>query len=297
LRPVGAERLRRVNRQGSRFSKKGGLEARNRMLRAGRRVLPLLKQMSILFSGDFHANARGEMDSISENTLLEKYKEPLYKKINYHVILGDAGFLWPGNEVAEALIYSELAKRPFPVLCIVGNHDPVLGLSDLPEVDMGIGEKVIIINKEKPFIAYFKRGKIYNIENHKFLVLGGALSIDKFFRTPGLSWWKQEYWSDDEKNAVSRLLEKENNFDYVLSHTGPSRINKAVNNVDIAYIPKKRDEVSALNEIIDGKITCKRWFCGHWHKDAYYYDKNMNKGYQYLYRQTALLDGGEIIIL
>ena len=253
--------------------------------------------MAILFSGDFHANAKGEMEFISKYTLLEKYKEQLYEKINFHIILGDAGFLWPGNDKSEILNYFELARRPFPVLCVVGNHDPVLGRSDLPEVDMGIGEKVILINKEKPFIAYLKRGKIYNIENHKFLVLGGALSIDKFYRTPSISWWEQEYWNDDEKTAISRLLENEKNFDYVLAHTGPSRINRAINNVEIAFNPKFKDEVSALNEIIDGKITCKQWFCGHWHKDVYYYDENMKKGYQYLYHQTALMDGDEIKVL
>jgi len=253
--------------------------------------------MAILFSGDFHANVKGEMEFISENALLNKYKENLYKKINYHIILGDTGFLWPGNEEAEADNYKELAKRPFPVLYVAGNHEPVLGRTDLPEVDIGIGEKAVLVNKEKPFIAYIKRGKIYNIENHKFLVLGGALSIDKIYRTPGKSWWKQEYWSDDEKTAISRLLEKDNNFDYVLSHTGPSRINRAINNLDSEYIPKIKDEVSALNEIIDAKTTCKQWFCGHWHKDIYYYDKNINKGYQYLYQQTALLDGDDIVVL
>jgi hypothetical protein len=253
--------------------------------------------MAVLFSGDFHANVKGEMEFISRSALLDKYKENLYKKINYHIILGDTGFLWPGNEEAEANNYIELAKRPFPILFVAGNHEPVLGRSDLPEVDIGIGEKAVLVNNEEPFIAYLKRGKIYNIENYKFLVLGGALSIDKVYRTPGKSWWKQEYWSDDEKIAISGLLENENNFDYVLSHTGPSRINRAINNVDSDYLPKIKDEVSALNEIIDAKITCKQWFCGHWHKDIYYYDENMKKGYQYLYRQTALLDGDNIVVL
>ena len=253
--------------------------------------------MAILFSGDFHANAKGEIEYISENALLEKYKEQLYKKINYHIILGDAGFLWPENEESETYNYKELAKRPFPVLYVVGNHEPVLGRSDLPEVDIGIGEKVVLVNKENPFIAYLKRGKIYNIENHKFLVLGGALSIDKVYRVPGRSWWEQEYWSNEEKTALFSLLENDNNFDYVLSHTGPSRINRAANNIDIFYIPKIKDEVSALNEIIDEKITCKQWFCGHWHKDIYYFDKNAEKGYQYLYQQTALLDGDDIVVL
>jgi predicted MPP superfamily phosphohydrolase len=253
--------------------------------------------MAILFSGDFHANARNELECVTKNALLEKYGEPLYKKTNYHVILGDAGFLWPNNGEAEAFNYKELAKRPFPVLCVMGNHDPVLGLSDLPEVDIGIGEKVIQVNKEKPFTAYLKRGKIYTIENYRFLVMGGALSIDKAYRVPGKTWWHQEYWDDGEKAAIFRLLEKENTFDYVLSHTGPSRINRIINNIDISYIPKMRDEVSALNEMIDEKITCKQWFCGHWHRDAYYYDKNGKKGYQYLYRQTALLNGDDIAVL
>jgi predicted MPP superfamily phosphohydrolase len=253
--------------------------------------------MAILFSGDFHANAKGEMEYISKNTLLEKYKENLYKKINYHIMLGDTGFLWPENEIAETKNNINLAKRPFPILFVAGNHEPVLGRSDLPETDIGIGENVVLVNKEKPFIAYLKRGKIYNIEKYKFLVLGGALSIDQAYRTPGKSWWKEEYWSDEEKTAIHSLLENENYFDYVLSHTGPSRINRAINNVDDDYIPKIKDEVSALNEIIDEKITCKQWFCGHWHKDIFYNDKNTLKKYQYLYQQTALLDGDDIVVL
>jgi len=253
--------------------------------------------MAILFSGDFHANAKGEMEFISKSTLLKKYKEYLYEKIKYHIILGDTGFLWPDNDETESNNYKELAKRPFPVLYVAGNHEPVLGRTDLPEIDIGLGEKAVLVKKDNPFIAYLKRGKIYNIENHKFLVLGGALSIDKMYRTPGKSWWTQEYWSDDEKTAVINLLKNENSFDYVLSHTGPSRINRAINKVDSDYIPKIKDEVSTLNEIIDAKITCKQWFCGHWHKDIYYYDKNIKKGYQYLYQQTALLDGNDIVVL
>jgi hypothetical protein len=253
--------------------------------------------MAVLFSGDFHANARDEINFISKNTLIKKYKQQLYEKINYQIILGDAGFLWPGNEKTDAYNFNQLAERPFPVLYVVGNHEPVFGRTDLPEVDIGLGENVVLVNKEKPFVAYLKRGKIYNIENHRFLVLGGALSIDKSYRTAGRSWWKQEYWSDDEKAGIFSLLENEKSFDYTLSHTGPSRINRAINNVDSSFVPKIKDEVSALNEMIDEKITCRQWFCGHWHKDIYYYDESVKRGYQYLYQQTALLDGDDIVVL
>jgi len=254
--------------------------------------------MSILFSGDFHANALNELNVITKSALLEKYKQDVFDKINYHIILGDAGFLWPGNEKTDLYNYKALGKRPFPILCVIGNHEPVLGRPDLPEVDIGIGEKVILIRKENPFIAYLKRGNVYKIENRKFLVLGGALSIDKDFRQPGKSWWEQEYWSEDEKSRLFLMLKKKKKFDYVLTHTGPSRINMTINPFNRAgLMPKFFDQVALLNEKIDEMITCKQWFCGHWHKDIYYYDKHMERGYQYLYKQTALLDNDEITVV
>ena len=143
-------------------------------------------------------------------------------------------------------------------------------------------------------MAYLKRGRVYAIEDSTFLVLGGALSIDKEFREPNKSWWKQEYWSETEKNNLFHMFKKSNNFDYVLSHTGPSRINETINPLHrVGLMRVFFDEVAALNERIDSKIICKQWFCGHWHKDTYYYDQNMQRGYQYLYRTTALLWGDD----
>ena len=253
--------------------------------------------MSILFSGDFHANAVSELESITKETLIEQYSKEIYNGIKYHIILGDGGFLWPGNKAGDIANYRELSSRPFPILCVIGNHEPVLGLSDLPELDIGIGEKVIVINKNKPFTAYLKRGKVYHIENHSFLVLGGALSIDKEYRRPGLSWWEKEYWTGNEKAEVFSLLERENSFDYVLSHTGPGRINEAAFSfLRNTHGPKFFDDVAELNEKIDERIKTKQWFCGHWHKDEYYYDENQKRAYQFLYRKTAVLENNEIIL-
>jgi len=182
---------------------------------------------------------------------------------------------------------------------VFGNHDPALGRPDLPEIDIGIGERVIAARKKDPFIAYLKRGRAYRIENHTFLVLGGALSIDKEFRKPGKSWWEQEYWTEAEKSDLFHLLESNSSFDYVLSHTGPRHINNAIVNPlqRAGVMPTFFDEVAELNERIDCRITCRQWFCGHWHKDEYLYDENLKRGYQYLYRKTALMDGDKITVL
>jgi hypothetical protein len=251
--------------------------------------------VAVLLSGDFHANAMNELTRITKRTLVSAYGQNLFNEIRYHVLLGDGGFLWPGNEKGDAYNYKTLAFRPFPLLCVIGNHEPVLGRPDLPEVDIGIGEKVILIH-EKPFAAYLKRGKVYTIDGYTCLVVGGALSIDQEFRKKGISWWENEYWSLEEKEAAMNLLEQNKRFDYVLSHTGPSRINQTLfqNNAD-QYAPKFFDEVAALNEKIDGMIVCKGWFCGHWHKDKYYYDVKLNREYRYLYNTTAVLRGDEVI--
>jgi hypothetical protein len=252
--------------------------------------------MAILFSGDFHANSQRELSKITKREIVTRFGKELFDGIKYHVILGDGGFLWPGNERGDHYNYMTLAFRPFPILCVIGNHEPILGRTDLPEVDIGIGEMVYQINEE-PFVAYLRRGKIYTMDGHEFLVLGGALSIDKFLRTPDKNWWKQEYWNEEEKEAVLRLLDNRNTFDYVLSHTGPERINRLLfGGVLGKYAKKFTDEVGLLNDTIDGKINCRQWFCGHWHKDNYYYDETLKRGYQYLYDKLALLKEDEILI-
>jgi len=251
--------------------------------------------MAILLSGDFHSGVRSEINIIEKEALLSCHGKELYDKIKYHVILGDAGFLWPKREKRDKDNFKILSERKFPILCVMGNHDPVYGRKDLPEEDIGIGNKVIVINRENPFIAYLKRGKIYTIDGYKILVLGGALSIDKDRRIEGESWWKEEYWSDKEKEDIFELLKDENEFDFVFSHTGPNNINRELaSSLEPDSSDKLSDEVGELNEQIDKKIKHSGWFCGHWHCD--YVDEKsleenrLKKKYIYMYTFTLIIN-------
>jgi 3-oxoacid CoA-transferase subunit A len=246
--------------------------------------------MSILFSGDFHANAMAEIDIICKDILIRKYGHERYKDIGYHIILGDGGFMWPHNREGDVRNYEILAKRRFPILCVLGNHEPIYGMRKVPEIDIGIGETVYLINA-KPFVAYLKRGKVYTIGGIKFLVLGGALSVDKHRRKPNKTWWELEYWTEQEKQDVLKLLETENTFDCVISHTGPHHINKILFE-DKYYLSSDKfyDEVAFLNDEIHNKIQFREWLCGHWHEDEYCFDIEEKRGYQYLYRSTRILE-------
>ena len=250
--------------------------------------------MSILFSGDFHANSRGELRNITKDALLNNFGGEIYNSINYHIILGDCGFLWPDNEEGDKKNYEVLAERNFPILCVMGNHEPIYGVKKKQEIDMGFENTVYKIN-DNPLIVFLKRGKVYTIEGIKFLVLGGALSIDKYRRTPNRSWWEQEYWSKKEKKELFELLENDNIFDCVISHTGPWHINVRLfhrsyplsigGNYDKVF-----DEVSKLNDEVHNNIQFREWWCGHYHNDIYHYNKNPKHSYQYLYYTTKIMD-------
>jgi hypothetical protein len=244
--------------------------------------------MSVLLSGDFHGNAVGELSILTKKYLRAKYGVEKYRTINYHIILGDGGFLWPGNERTDAYNYRTFSARSFPVLSVIGNHEPMLGMN-LSEADIGIGETVYLVNK-KPFVAYLKRGRVYRIDGFKFLVMGGALSIDQEFRIPGRSWWKEEYWSAREEADLFKQLAEDNSFDYVLAHTGPDSVNLKLFGDLFSGSAKFTDEVAILNDSVDSRINCKGWFCGHWHHDRIYTDNEKNRSYQYLYRDVELLE-------
>jgi hypothetical protein len=244
--------------------------------------------MALLLSGDFHGNAVGELSILTKQYLRSKYGAEKYKSITAHIILGDGGFLWPGNERIDAYNYRVLGHRPFPVFSVIGNHEPMYGIK-LPEADAGIGEAVYIVRK-KPLIAYLKRGKVYRIDGFKFLVMGGALSIDQEYRIPGRSWWKEEYWSEQEKTDLFELLAHDHEFDYVLAHTGPDSVNFRLFNSLFSGSSKFTDEVAKLNDTVDARINCKGWFCGHWHGDRLYRDEEKQRVYQYLYQDVDLLE-------
>jgi 3-oxoacid CoA-transferase subunit A len=244
--------------------------------------------MAILFSGDFHANNKCVRKPIKKEVLIEKHGQELYDSIKYHIILGDGGFKRHGSNESDTPYYEVFARRPFPVLCVLGEREPIYGMKDIPEVDIGIGETVYQINKE-PLVAYLKRGKVYTIDGIKFLVLGGALSrkIDKH-KHDG-TWWEMEYWTEQEKLDVFKLLEKDNIFDCVISHTGPHQINKKLFENTDSYYEKSSDEVAFLNDEIHNRIQFNEWLCGHWHKDEYYYDEKTDQRYHYLYEKTKVL--------
>lgn len=120
---------------------------------------------------------------------------------------------------------------------------------------------------EYPNILFAKDGEIYNFDGFSCIVIGGAYSVDKFYRlSRGWAWFENEQPSEETKSYVEQQLQnRENKIDIVLSHTCPVKYEPTevfIQGLDQSTVDKSTEEW--LGEI-EEKLDYKRWYCGHYH--------------------------------
>lgn len=185
------------------------------------------------------------------------------------IILGDVGINYYGNK-KDYNLKKELSKLPIELFCIKGNHENYAGnIKSYKLVDYKGGKAWI--EKEFPNLVFAKDGEIYefevNGEKRTAIVIGGAYSVDKYYRLAyGMRWFKDEQPSEETKRFVEEQLEKVNwEVDYVLSHTAPLRYQPRewfLPMIDQDTVDTSTEEW--LDEIYT-KIKCRKWYCGHYH--------------------------------
>ena len=137
------------------------------------------------------------------------------------IILGDAGINYYLNQ-EDVFLKNVLKRFNMKLFCIRGNYEErPENISTYKEADM-FGGKIFMEDKF-PHLIFAKDGEIYNIDNKKILVIGGAYSVDKNYRLEnGLPWFKDEQLSKEEKEKILEKV-KGQHFDIVLSHTCPKK--------------------------------------------------------------------------
>lgn len=217
----------------------------------------------IYITGDTH----GDMRRFSTDCFPESH---YMTKNDYVVILGDFGLIWSQKETKEERYWLNwLDSKPFTTLFVDGNHENFNRLNKFPMSDM-FGSRVGKISNS---IFHLFRGEVYNIDNQKIFTFGGGLSVDKMYRVPEISWWKEEYPSQDEMdNALHNLEQNSWEVDYIFTHTGPKSVFELlmVNpNFKSIISPQNQykfnDAVSKFLDHIYTNTKFKRWYCGHYH--------------------------------
>ena len=125
------------------------------------------------------------------------------------------------------------------------------------------------MEEEFPNLFFAKDGEVYDLEGTKAIAIGGAYSVDKWYRLQReLHWFPDEQPSDEIKARVEKKLDALGwQIDAVFTHTCPYR-----------YIPREAfmgcvDQSTVDNstelwlDTIEGKLNYNAWYCGHWHID------------------------------
>lgn len=183
------------------------------------------------------------------------------------IILGDAGINYYLNK-RDYKLKQELQNLPITLFCIHGNHE------ERPE-NIGtyklnvLFDNLVYQEPEFPDLKFAIDGLIYNIKGKDCLVLGGAYSVDKWYRLQmGWQWFESEQISDMRKLEIEDYLTvRKFKTDYVFSHTCPYNtrpVHMFLKSIDQSTVDSSMEVW--LQKIAD-RLTFKHWYFGHYHDD------------------------------
>lgn len=211
----------------------------------------------IYLTGDIHGDISRIMTFIEEQQL---------GKDDMIILLGDVGLNFWGNNHSEKKKKAILNDTGVTFLCVHGNHEM------RPYTIKSYGEKIWkggMVYEEFAFpnIKFLKDGEVYELEGAKFIAIGGAYSVDKYYRIANrIPWFPDEQPSEEVKLQVEEKLDDLGwKVDFVLSHTCPEK-----------YVPTEafmpglpQESVDHSTELwldsIEDRLTYTCWYCGHWH--------------------------------
>lgn len=209
----------------------------------------------IYITGDIHGDIQTFKDVMGRVTC---------KLENTLIVLGDLGVNYYLNKI-DKKFKKIISEYNINLFVIRGNHDAnPANLNYMKEIKKY--ENIGYIEEEYPNIFYAKNGEVYNIENNTFLVLGGAYSVDKWYRLEkGYKWFADEQMTEEEKqNFWNKNITK---VDTILSHTCPYAnrpIHLFLTQIDQSSVDNSMENF--LDEV-KLKVEYKNWFFGHYHAD------------------------------
>lgn len=226
----------------------------------------------IFITGDTHYDI--DIDKLRYKNFQDKTNiDPkTLTKNDYVIVCGDFGILWflDSKRTQKDKMLKWYNSRPWTTLFIDGNHENFDKLNALPEENWNGGT----IHRISDSVIHLTRGQVFNIDGKTFFTMGGATSVDKFARTPHVSWWPQELPSCKEYETALDTLEKHNwSVDYILTHCCSTTYQKEL-------LGCKEIIIDDLNEFFrqiefEHDLRFKQWLFGHYHTDKKLDDKHI----------------------
>ena len=182
--------------------------------------------------------------------------------------VGDFGF-WPRTESGRKFLRkteARLALRGLDLWWVDGNHDDLVALRSRPiEAD---GRRRV-----SEHVWHLPRGHRWVWEDTVWVAAGGAVSVDRYGRTEGVSWFRDEELTDAEVD----LIIAGGTADVVVSHDAPWGVGTLERRLSLDLRPSEReslwpddlleesdDHMKRVRRLVDG-VTASRVFHGHHH--------------------------------
>lgn len=184
------------------------------------------------------------------------------------IILGDAGINYM-LDTSDKELKAQLSKLNITLFCVHGNHEArPWEAADYEEVFWNGG--LVYVEEQYPNILFAKDGEIYNFNGKTVMPVGGACSVDKYYRLANcLPWFESEQPDDIIKNYVEQQLEKNNwKINIILSHTVPIEAEPVwafIPGLNQSGVDKSTEKW--LQYIYD-KLEFDEWYAGHYHVES-----------------------------
>ncbi len=184
------------------------------------------------------------------------------------IILGDAGINYWLNRTDRKL-KERLSQLKITLFCVHGNHEArPWEIGSYDEILWNDG--TVYVEEAYPNLLFAKDGELYDFNGKKVIVIGGAYSVDKYYRlNHGLKWFDTEQPDEEIKAYVEGQLEKSDwSVDVVLSHTVPVEVEPVW-----AFIPGLNQDLvdksteKWLQSIYD-RLSFDEWYAGHYHVEC-----------------------------
>lgn len=197
------------------------------------------------------------------------------------IILGDAGlnYFLNGTDKKHKKLLNSMG---YHIYCVRGNHEqrPSLVKDMIPVEDEEV-KNIVWMEEAFPNIRYFNDGYSYRIGEKNVLVIGGAYSVDKWYRLARANyapneaenadpkkcgWFKHECLTAKEMEDIYDIWQG-SHFNLVLSHTCPlswQPTDLFLSCIDQSTVDNSMEVwMDKLKDAINWDI----WLFGHFHAD------------------------------
>lgn len=194
------------------------------------------------------------------------------------ICLGDCGFnFWLNNK--DYKMKQQAKELGFTFYCVRGNHEA--RPQSLSCMTIKYDEEIagmVYYEPEFPNIRYLLDGGEYNIDGYTTLVIGGAYSVDKWYRLlrngyteennnpKATGWWADEQLSMEEMAEIAKRVQGRY-FDLILTHTCPASIEPVDLFLPMIDQSKVDKSMERFLERILNITSYNVWLFGHFHHD------------------------------